>query len=143
MLQKGGNKDKFSRNNKDIVQWKATTNVHVMFRKTQFLRSSEHESMVKFRIIWKPHSSAYYHDIFIFALFSSEKFRSRQILVYNIYSCDARHVGQNFHHKLLKEFPQQRDIFVCLRALLVMWSTCFRIPEGNDQQGRVVQSWVR
>ena len=48
---------------------------HVMFFREQFLRSSEHESVVKFKIIVKLQSSVYYHDILISVLFSSEKSR--------------------------------------------------------------------
>ena len=46
---------------------------HVMFFREQFLRSSEHESMVKLKIIVKLQSSVCYHNIFISVLFSSEK----------------------------------------------------------------------
>ena len=48
---------------------------HVMFCREQFLRSSEHESIVKFKIIGKLQTSVFYHDISTSVLSSSEKSR--------------------------------------------------------------------
>ena len=46
-----------------------------MFCREQFLRSSEQESMVKFKIIGKLQSSVYHHNTTISVLSSSEKSR--------------------------------------------------------------------
>ena len=59
---------------------------HVMFFREQFLRSSEHESMVKFSIIEKL-QSVYYHNIFISVHFSSEK--SRGIIIPRVVFCQS------------------------------------------------------
>ena len=48
---------------------------HVVFCREQFLRSSEHESIVKFKIMGKFQTSVFYHDISTSVLSSSEKSR--------------------------------------------------------------------